>query len=298
MSTIKLTAGEFAQIVAFMRKTCGVDMSSKETFVNSKMNVLCAQLGYPRFYNLWDDAQGQTMAAAYLRQQIVDALTTSYSYFFREDQHFAYLRRLIESGELPLGPGPLRAWSAGCATGEEAYNIAMVLEDARRAGLLPSGYCVVGSDIASGAVETARVGRYDAADVARMPLHWRSGYCMRCGQGFEVKAVLRENVEFRMENVLTPRFDAPYDVVFCRNMLIYFDKESIGQLCRVLRGLVRPGGYLLVGHTEILGDVDGFTYLEPSIWRRNGQSGLAQEGDLLGRLFNSSPTSGLFDSKI
>ena len=269
MNAQRLTQHEIGQVVAFMRQTCGNDFSDKGALVSSKMSMLCRQLGYRHFYELWDAAMGQTISSARLRQRIVDELTTSYSYFYREHAHFSRLADLIAAGDLPTRAGDLRAWSAGCASGEEAYNIAMALEDARLGGLLGGRYHVVGSDISSKAIDVALEGRYDAANVARMPPHWRNLYCMRSGQDYEVGNAVRDNVEFRRENALAPRLCDPFDVVMCRNMIIYFDAESIGRFCTLLKSKVKPKGYLFLGHAEILGNLDGFTYVEPSLWRRD-----------------------------
>ena len=269
MHAVQLMQHEIDQVVEFMRNASGNDFADKGALVNSKMGMLCVKAGYCRFHELWDAMQSSTIAASKLRQQVIDELTTSYSYFYREHAHFEFLAKAVSSGGLPTGSGELRAWSAGCASGEEAYNIAMTLEDARRAGQIGGRYRVVGSDISSRAIETACAGRYDIDDVARMPPHWRNLYCVRADQGYDVEDSLRRKVEFRRENVLAPRPDSPFDVVMCRNMIIYFDEESIERFCSLLRSRVKPGGYLFLGHTEIMGDLEGFTYIEPSIWRRN-----------------------------
>ncbi|MDO4536732.1 MAG: CheR family methyltransferase [Coriobacteriales bacterium] len=269
MSFIKLTKGEVEQVAAFMSEVCGNDFSGKEYLISSKMGLLCQQEGFLHFYDFWDSVRGHTMEAARRRQQVIDALTTNYSYFFREDQHFARLSELIGSGILPVVPGKLRVWSVGCATGEEPYNIAMALEDCRRMGQLPFGYKIVASDISSKAIAIAEKGRYSLDDYARLPPAWRKRYCGRAGDGCEVSQLLRANVEFRLENVLEPRPDAPFDLVWCRNMIIYFNSHAIKRLCSLLKGLVKPGGYLFFGHAEVLEGVSGFTYVEPSLWRRN-----------------------------
>lgn len=278
MEPMRLTENEVAKVTAFMRDECGNDCSDKATLVGSKMGRLCERLGYHRFYDFWDDAMGHSMAAARLRQRVIDELTTNYSFFHREPEHFTRLSALIESGELPVGAGDLavaasklRVWSAGCASGEEPYSIAMALSDEMAKGYLPAGFHVVGSDISQAAIDVARDARYDVADAARLPTTWRSRYCMRSGHYYEVKGRVTEHVEFRVENVLAPRPDAPFDLVMCRNMIIYFEPSAVRKLCRLLRVRVKPGGYLFCGHTEILSDLEGFTYLEPSIWQRDAE---------------------------
>ena len=272
MGEQRLTQHEIGQVVAFMRRACGNDFSDKGAIVSSKMSMLCRKLGYRHFYELWDAATGSTISSARLRQQVVDELTTSYSYFYREHVHFSRLADLIAAGALPVNGRDLQVWSAGCASGEEAYNIAMVLEDARLGGLLDGTYRVIGSDVSSKAIDAALEGSYDAANVVRMPPHWRNLYCVRSGQGYEVARIVRDNVEFRRENVLSPRLHDAFDVVMCRNTIIYFDAESVGRFCALLKNRVKPGGYLFLGHAEILSDLDGFTYVEPSLWRRNGRA--------------------------
>lgn len=277
MRTVHLTQHEIEQVIEFMLQASGNDFSDKGALVNAKMSALCVHSGFKRFYELWDAMQGSTMSAVQLRQRIIDELTTSYSYFYRENVHFKLLANLIASRALPVGKGPMRAWSAGCASGEEAYNLAMAFEDACIAGSLDRRYRVIGSDISSKAIEAALAGRYDAANAARLPPHWRSLYCMRNGQKYEIKGSLREHVEFRRENALAPRLVPPFDVVMCRNMVIYFDRESLDKFFTLLRSRVKPGGYLFLGQTEIMSNLKGFTYVEPSIWRRNDD----EEDDLL-----------------
>lgn len=269
MHEIQLTPHEIERVADFMRQASGNDFSDKGTLVNSKITILCDRLGYNHFYELWDAMKGSTIAAAQVRQQVIDELTTSYSYFYREKAHFDRIAKLISLGSLPVDNGTLRIWSAGCATGEEVYNIAMTIEDACSTGALSKPYKIVGSDISSKAIEAAKTARYDFANVTRMPPHWRNLYCVRSGQGYDIKGTLKRNLEFRRENVFAPRPDAPFDVVMCRNMMIYFDSDSATRFCSLLRGRVKPGGYLFLGHTEIMSSIAGFTYIEPSIWRRD-----------------------------
>ena len=266
---MQLKQYEVHQVIDFMRRACGNDFSEKGTLIHSKISMLCSKLGYRHFYELWDAIQATTIESARIRQLLIDELTTSYSYFYREDAHFDRLADLLVKGELPVGSSTVRVWSAGCASGEETYNIAMVLEDARSSGVLAEKYHIVGSDISSKAIDIARTAKYDAADVARMPPHWRNLYCMHSGQDFEIKGQLRKNVEFRCENALAPHSDPPFDVVMCRNMIIYFDEKSIQEFCSLLKRRVKPKGYLFLGHAEILSELPGFTYVEPSLWQRD-----------------------------
>ncbi|MDO4798160.1 MAG: protein-glutamate O-methyltransferase CheR [Coriobacteriales bacterium] len=266
---IELTPLEIESVRAFMHDECGNDLSQREYLVSSLVGILCDRLGYRRFRDFWVDASEDTIAGAELRQQVIDTLTTSYSYFHRESRHFALLKELVRNGAIGTGPKPLRIWSAGCATGEEPYNIAMVLEDMRREGRLSSGYRIVASDISTKALAVAKAGHYSTADVARLPLAWRDRYCLRTHDGCEMRAELRRGIAFRHENILNPRPGGTFDIIWCRNVIIYFDQTVIDSLLKEFKRLTRLGGYLFLGHAEIATSIEGFSYVQPSVWLRD-----------------------------
>lgn len=269
-----LTALQIQQVQKFMNQTCGISLKNKEYLINSKLGFLFFARKISSFAEFWKQMMKSDDEGMEMRQDVVDALTTNYSYFYREEEHFHYLQKLLWNHKLPHSPdGICRAWSAGCSSGQEAYNIAMLLEDAQALKLLPGPYEVRGSDVSKKVIGMARNGRYNTADYVRLPEHWRNRYTWRLPEGCEVKKHLRDRVKFQVESVLNPVSPRLYHFIFCRNMIIYLDEESTRRAIDTFRKCLLPGGYLFLGHTEILNDLPGFTYLVPSIYQKKGGMG-------------------------
>lgn len=186
---------------------------------------------------------------------LANALTTNHTSFWREPEHFVHYRdevlpeRIAANGRTR----DLRVWCAATATGEEPYQLAMIQEDRLRgtpgwtAGLLAT-------DISERALAVARTGRYPAERLARLPAPWRDRYVKigPDGAGTMVPA-LREQITFRRLNLLNPLpFQRPFDVIFCRNVLIYFEPDVRDDVVRRLVDALVVGGVLYVGHTENL----------------------------------------------
>ncbi|MHB8835665.1 MAG: CheR family methyltransferase [Candidatus Methylomirabilia bacterium] len=191
---------------------------------------------------------------------LLDVVTTNKTDFFREAVQFEYLQRaalptLLASGR---GRGPrsvLRAWSAGCATGEEAYTLAMVLEEFR--SHTPAfEYQILATDLSTRVLATAARGVFRAERIEPVPGPLRSRYIMRSRNRaaglVRVHPDLRARISFQRLNFRDQNYEVgpPLDLVFCRNVLIYFDKEFQRELLLRLIARIAPGGYLFLGHTE------------------------------------------------
>lgn len=200
----------------------------------------------------------------------IDLITTHETYFFREPQHFEFLQQRI----LPsyAQQPDFRAWSAACSTGEEAYTLAMLLHEARP----QARWRVLGSDVSRPVLNLARRGLYPLARGSKIPNHYLKRYCLK-GQGqylgyFLVQKCLRDGVEYVQANLNLP---APalglFDLIMLRNVLIYFDPPT---KLRVLHNVVqhlKPGGWLMVGHSEALQQHDlPLQHVAASVYRRLG----------------------------
>jgi chemotaxis protein methyltransferase CheR len=268
---LELSAAEKALVISYMYARCGIDLKTKEYLVASKIGVECFKRHLTSFQDFWLRLSGQDQEAKELQQVLIDILTTSYSYFYREEDHFKLLTELVATGKLPLHPEGLHGWCAGCAGGQEAYTLTMNLAAAQQEGKLSVPFDVTASDISSKAVSQAQKARYSLSDYVRLPEPWRKAYCFLVPGGCEVRKDIRSHIIFRRENLLQPLITEPYyDFVFCRNVLIYFDKESSSKLLAVLTGALRPGGYLFLGHTEIFNEMPGLEYVHPAVFRKAG----------------------------
>ncbi len=202
---------------------------------------------------------------------VVDLLTTNETYFFREPRHFELLAKEIIP-ERQRGR-PLRLWSAASSSGEEAYSMAMVLAD--QIGTTAAAHWeVIGSDISRRVVERARAGHYPMQRIDGIPRAYLQDYCLK-GTGAQdgtmlIDAPLRERVKFRLVNLneSLPADLGLFDVVFLRNMLIYFQNETKAEIVRRVMGTLQPMGWLIVGHSESLKGVHPrLIQHSPSVYR-------------------------------
>ncbi len=201
--------------------------------------------------------------------RLLDAVSTNVTSFFREPEHFEFLARSV-SEWAAQGQRSFRVWSAACSSGEEAYSIAITLLEGLR--LMETDCRILATDISAQALEQARAGSYPPGRVSEVPAKLRRRYFekSRAEDGLLVaRADLRRMICFKRLNIAAPPFpmQGPFDVILCRNVMIYFDVEVRRKLLAEMRRLLRPGGFLIVGHAESLtGSGSGFRSLSPSIY--------------------------------
>ncbi len=227
-------------------------------------------------------ALGMTDHRSYLRHvsndhsgeeivHLLDAISTNVTSFFRESQHFDLLTDAIADW-LSKGKIRIRIWSAACSSGEEPYTIAMVAHEAAAGGRMDLR--ILATDISTKVLERAREGIYDASIIEKMPAKYRNKYCTRIGgrkdaKQFQVDRKLASIIAFKRLNLSTPPFPmkGPFDVVFCRNVMIYFENDVRVPLLREISRLLSPKGILFVGHSENLtGMISDFYSVGPSVY--------------------------------
>ena len=211
-------------------------------------------------------------------ERAIDLITTNTTSFFRENAHFDFLAKallpqiLTESGA--FAPR-LKLWSAACSEGAEAFTLAMVLAEAQRGGLR-FDWAVLGTDISRAMVEKAQTGIYATDQVSAIDAQLRDSYFMMpidpAARG-QVRVVpeLRRKVQFRQMNLMDTSYplDRDIDVIFIRNVLIYFNAEDRAHVVRRLQRHLRPGGYLFVGHSEGMSvKAEGLERVRPTIFRK------------------------------
>jgi chemotaxis protein methyltransferase CheR len=206
-------------------------------------------------------------AGADERKLMLDLLTTNETYFFREPAHFDFLRNDIIPHH---NSGKMRVWCAASSSGEEPYSIAMVLADC----LGDNRWDILATDISATVVEQARKGVYRAERINNMPADYLKRFCRR-GIGeydgmLAVEPSLRAHMNFELHNLLYPRPDhEKFDVIFLRNVLIYFDNPTKKQVINNILQVLRPGGWLILGHCESLQGLQlPIDTLRPSIYRK------------------------------
>jgi chemotaxis protein methyltransferase CheR len=262
-----ITDLEFSRFQRFIFDAAGITLSSaKKALVCGRLakRLQANRLGnYTEYIELLSSGN----AAAEV-QTAVDLLTTNETYFFREPKHFDLLRTLALAAA--SRPQPFRVWSAASSTGEESYSIAMVLADC----LGSAAWEVVGSDISVRVLQRARTAHFPLERTRHIPPAYLKRYCLK-GTGEQegtllVERALRSRVSFAQVNLNTelPRMGS-FDVIFLRNVMIYFNGDTKREVvARVLRQLA-PGGHFFIGHSESLNEIStAVDQLAPSIYRK------------------------------
>ncbi len=264
---MNLKKTHFERISQLVGQLTGINLhSGKRELVRARLAKRLRALGLKSFdaymeYLEHDHPEGEVVA-------MIEAMTTNKTSFFREPQHFSYLRRQIVPG---LKNRKIRVWSAGCSSGEEPYSAAILLNEAINERALWD-VAILATDLSSHMIAHARKGVYGSKHLQDVPPLLISKYftCIetRPVRRYQVVEPLRHHVHFARLNLMGEwPMRGPFDVIFCRNVMIYFDKVVQEQLVNRFWKLLKSGGHLFVGHSESLaGSTHKFRYVQPAIY--------------------------------
>ncbi len=247
-----LSAADFERFRAYFYKRTGIQFTaSKRYFVDRRVESCIRNAGFGTFASWF--AALRLNRRADLFQDLVNQLTVNETYFLREDYQFDALLHSVLPKVLADGRSPVRILSLPCSTGEEPYSIALrLLEDWDRIDEVDVE--IHGADIDSGVLDRATDARYGERSLQRVPVQWRAKYFDPVDFGrYQLDEGIRDVIALRQVNVCDTaamREFRDFDVVFCRNMLIYFDELSSRRAAENLYGVLRPGGFLFLGHSE------------------------------------------------
>lgn len=261
-----LGAREFDQIRELAHGTFGLDLKpGKEELVSARLRRLVRKGGFRSFQEYYRhvlaDQTGVALAA------MVDALATNHTAFFREPDHFTFLRE--EVARFLNDRDSIEVWCAACSTGEEVWTLAMVLND-----LFPrKRISIQASDISNKALAAAQAADYPLDRCQGIPPSWLSRFLVP-GKGpvksYTVSPQLRAQASFRRLNLVESfSWGRSFPVIFCRNVMIYFDRSTQEQVVGRLSAALEPGGYLFVGHAESLTRIaHSLDYVRPAVYRK------------------------------
>lgn len=264
---LALSDQEFRQFQTMIYDIAGISMSpAKKPLVSGRLAKRVKHHGlgsYGEYFKILTQKDRQDEL-----QVAIDLLTTNETYFFREPKHFDFMRQHVPAMRRP--GKPFRVWSAASSSGEEPYTIAMLLADV----LGDEPWEVIGSDISSRVLEKAKKGHYPMTRIEGIPKSYLSRFCLK-GTGpqegtFLIDRSLRSRVSFLQVNLneTLPTL-GEFDVIFLRNVMIYFDMETKRQVVGRMIPLLAPGGHLIIGHSESLNGVtDDLKVVVPSVYRK------------------------------
>ncbi len=264
----KLTAEDLRRITLRGRSALGIELGeSKRQMIYSRLSRRLRALNIASFSAYLDFLDTPQGAAEH--EPFANALTTNLTAFFREAHHFEHFEREIQKPPANAGQR-LRMWSAGCSTGEEPYSMAMILH-ANADALAGRDRRILGSDLDTEVLETASRGVYPAERLKTLPPRFRApAFLTSRGRDHAVTEAVRSLVVFRPLNLIGPwPFKGAFDVIFCRNVLIYFSTETRNRIIDRFAELLQPGGVLYLGHSEsILGTHPKLVAEGHTIYRR------------------------------
>ncbi|MBL1275110.1 MAG: protein-glutamate O-methyltransferase CheR [Ectothiorhodospiraceae bacterium] len=267
MFQFKITDSEFSLFRTFIYDHVGINLSDeKKTLVSSRLGKRLRHYSLGSFQEYFDLIVASSHDGE--RQIAIDLLTTNETYFFREPKHFEFLKKEV----LPKwkGVNTFKVWSAASSTGEEAYSIAMLLDDLL--GHRP--WEIFGSDISRRVLKTAQQGHYLQARIDGIPKAYLRKYCLKGVGEHEgtllVNKKLRERVVFSPVNLKKlPKDLGFFDIIFLRNVLIYFDMKTKIHIIKQLMEKMHPESYLFIGHSESLKGIhDGLVTVIPTVYRK------------------------------
>jgi len=269
---MKISDNDFVRLHTYIKSNFGVNLEKKRTLVEGRLSNHVASQGFEGFHDYLEDVFADTTGTKI--NTLMTRLTTNYTYFMREKEHYDFL----ESVALPewtskLTSRDLRIWSAGCASGEEAYTTVMVLHEWFGSNRIKDwDTTLLATDISLKVLEMAKEGIYPEEHFERLPKAWKYKYFDKIGNGnYKIKPILRNGVSFGQFNLMGDfsRFKKKFHIIFCRNVMIYFDSPTKQILAKKYHDALEVGGYLFIGHSETLSGIQGdFKQVKPAIYQR------------------------------
>lgn len=265
-----LTDDEFTTIMTYVKNNFGVNLSKKRALIEGRLSNHVLSSGFDNYKDYFlhaiNTGPGGEMSV------LINKLTTNHTYFCREKDHFDFYRDTILPWiDKSLKTKDLRVWSAGCSSGQEPYTLSMITLNYLGSNARGWDSTILASDISNKVLASAKEGLYTDEQVSGLPLEWRRKFFINKGEGrYSVSDALKKNVAFRNFNLLSPfRFKQPFQAIFCRNVMIYFESPLKEQIVNKFYDALMPGGYLFLGLSESLSGLNHkFKTVRPSVYRK------------------------------
>ena len=259
---------DFRRLTSFIKSEYGITLQEKRQLVPSRLSSLLTEQGYSSFSQfvtqLLKEKDPQKI------EQVLNRLTTNYTFFMRETEHFDFFSKVIlpELVRKYQSKRSIAIWSAGCSSGEEPYNLSMYIKDYLGMQANQWDTRILATDISQKALATAKKGVYEVPNT--VPDAWRKKYFKKIeGSRYAVSPEIRNNVIFQTFNLMDPiKFRTKFDVIFCRNVMIYFDQPTKDALVRRFYDATVPGGYLMISHSENLSKDAPYVTVAPSTFQK------------------------------
>lgn len=269
---VEITKKEFQQLSDYIKRNYGIRLKEeKMTLVSGRLHNVLQQEGFSSFTEYYNHLISDETGNAVIK--LVDRITTNHTFFMREASHFFYFRdKVLPYLSETVKDKDLRIWCAACSSGEEAYTLAMVIDEFFGNAKMWWDTKILATDISEQVLDTAIKGIYSKDRIEALPPNWKRNYF----KVFDDESLIlidkiRNNVIFRKLNLMNTVFPfrKKLHTIFCRNVMIYFDNETKDRLVEKFYDHLEYGGYLFIGHSESLNrETTRFKYILPSVYRK------------------------------
>jgi chemotaxis protein methyltransferase CheR len=286
MTIEDLTDSDFELFRKVIYEKSGISLNdSKKELLRTRLRSRLERDGYPSYRSFLNEVKADTSGKTIII--LLDAISTNLTSFYRESGHFDFLRSVLPgwiAAKRKANDLSFRIWSAGCSSGEEPYTLAFIMLEMLGEGIDHWDIKILGTDLSTDILRRAMDGKYDVEKLKELPTLVRDRYFVRETGDVVTKSgkilrnrplvrivpEVREMVTFRRLNLMESfPFKRQFDFIFCRNVMIYFDKQTQGVLVNKFANFLREGGYLFIGHSESLtGLKHNFKYIQPTVYQK------------------------------
>lgn len=267
-----MTEEEFLRIYRFIKSRYGIDMERKKEIIQGRLENYISVNGFQNYSEYMNAVEMDFTGK--LERELVDILTTNHTFFMREFEHFDYLRQVVlpQLRKQEERKRDLCIWCGAASTGQEPYMLAMLMKDffGLEHGLWDTK--ILATDVSTGVLKQAMEGKYTKEQIECLPDNWKRRFLRsnQEGEQYEMTSEIKNEVIFRQFNLMDVfPFKRKMHIVFLRNVMIYFDKETKNQLIQKVYDVMEPGGYLFIGRTETIDRTQTpFQLIQPSIFRK------------------------------
>ena len=259
---------EFLRLSYYIKNKYGLNLEGKKQMVESRLYNYVIDRGFSSFSEYLTAALGSE--DDFEMANIINRLTTNYTYFLREQEHYDhFMNTFLPQMEKSIKCDELCIWSAGCSFGNEAYTFAACMEDYFEGKNNNWDRRILATDISQNALLTAKRGSYNETIIKALPPEWKEKYFTEQKCIYTVNERLRSQVLFKYHNLMEPiAFKKTFDLIICRNVMIYFDKQTTADLiCRFYEA-TNPGGYLYIGHAESMPEGCPYVREQSAVYRK------------------------------
>jgi chemotaxis protein methyltransferase CheR len=269
---IKITEKEFKQIADYVKANYGIQLKEeKMALVTGRLHGILTQHDFKSFSEYFNYVVSDKTGEAAIT--FINKITTNHTYFMREPEHFYYFRdKVLPYLHHEIPNRDLRVWSAGCSSGEEPYTLAMLIDEYFGSEKKSWDSKILATDISLKALEEAKKGRYTQKEIDPIPAHWKTNYFKKIdSESSAVTDAIKDEVLFRRFNLMNQSFSfkKKFHVIFCRNVMIYFNNETKHELVSKFYDMTEKGGYLFIGHAESLNrELTKYKFIMPAVYRK------------------------------